>query len=149
MMMKVSEHFKWSRSLLARLVPTHRCRPILPLSIGLLLVLHLLVGTNRSIHQPSLSVNKQTNTSADQVMTQIELPPYHRPRSPLDLVAIEIIFGRLFEAFRCTSQAAGTGSSIGGDTQPLKKKRAPMLRSILVPRYPIILYLAVVDRSAY
>jgi hypothetical protein len=67
-------------------------------------------------------------------MTQIELPPYHEPRSHLDLVAIEIIFGHLFKAFRRTSQAAGTGSSAGGDTQPLKMKRIPMLRSILVPR---------------
>jgi hypothetical protein len=41
-------------------------------------------------------------------MTQIELPPYRGPRSPLDLVAIEIIFGRLSEAFRHASQAAGT-----------------------------------------
>jgi hypothetical protein len=56
-------------------------------------------------------------------MTQIELPPYRRPRSPLDLVTIEIIFWRLFEAFQRTSQAAGTESSAGGDTQPLKKKK--------------------------
>jgi hypothetical protein len=35
----------------------------------------------------------------DKVMTQVELPPYHRPCSPLDLVAIEIIFGCIFEAF--------------------------------------------------
>jgi hypothetical protein len=32
-------------------------------------------------------------------MTQIEIPPYHRHRSPLDLVAIEIIFGHIFEVF--------------------------------------------------
>jgi hypothetical protein len=48
-------------------------------------------------------------------MTQIELPLYRRPRSPLDLVAIEINFGHLFEAFRHTSQAAGTRLSAGGD----------------------------------
>jgi hypothetical protein len=78
-------------------------------------------------------------------MTQIELPPYHGPWSPLDLVAIKIISGRLFEAFRRTSQAAGTRSSTGGDNQHLKKKHALMLKSILAPRYPIILYLAVVD----
>jgi hypothetical protein len=36
---------------------------------------------------------------ADQVMTQVELPPIHRPHSPLDLVAIEMIFGRIFNAF--------------------------------------------------
>jgi hypothetical protein len=67
--------------------------------------------------------SKQTKFLTDQVMIQIELPPYCRPRSPLDLVAIEIIFRRLFEAFRRTSQAIGTGSSAGGDTQPLKKKK--------------------------
>jgi hypothetical protein len=37
---------------------------------------------------------------ADQVMTQVELPPYRGPHSPLDLVAIEFIFGRIFEAFQ-------------------------------------------------
>jgi hypothetical protein len=63
------------------------------------------------------------------------------PRGPLNLVAIEIIFGRLFEAFRCTSQAVSTGSSAGGDAQPLMKKHVPNLRSILGPRYLMILYL--------
>jgi hypothetical protein len=52
----------------------------------------------------------------------------------MDLVAIEIIFGHLFEAFQCTSPVVGAGSSSGGDTQPLKKKRALMLKSILAPR---------------
>jgi hypothetical protein len=32
-------------------------------------------------------------------MTQIELPPYRGPRSPLDVDAIEIIFGHIFEVF--------------------------------------------------
>jgi hypothetical protein len=49
-------------------------------------------------------------------MTEIELPPYRRPQCPLDLVTIEIIFGHLFEAFQCASQAAGTGSLAGDDT---------------------------------
>jgi hypothetical protein len=40
---------------------------------------------------------KQDNAMADQVI--IELPLYHGPRSPLDIVAIKHIFGRLFEAF--------------------------------------------------
>jgi hypothetical protein len=43
--------------------------------------------------------HKLTMSSADQVMTQIELPPYREPRCPLDLVTIEIIFGCLFETF--------------------------------------------------
>jgi hypothetical protein len=34
----------------------------------------------------------------DQVI--IELPPYHGPRSPLDIVVVEHLFWRLFEAFR-------------------------------------------------
>jgi hypothetical protein len=40
---------------------------------------------------------KQDKVVADQVI--IELPSYHGPRSPLDIVAVEHIFGRLFEAF--------------------------------------------------
>jgi hypothetical protein len=35
----------------------------------------------------------------DKVMTQVELPPYCGPRSPLDLVVINIVFGCIFEAF--------------------------------------------------
>jgi hypothetical protein len=49
---------------------------------------------------PIISMRRQTKTSTIQVITQIELPPYRGPKSPLDLVAIEIIFGCLFEAFR-------------------------------------------------
>jgi hypothetical protein len=48
---------------------------------------------------PTVPKRKQTKTSTNQVMTQIKLPPYRGPWSPLDLVAIEIIFGHLFEAF--------------------------------------------------
>jgi hypothetical protein len=40
---------------------------------------------------------KQDQASTDQVI--IELPLYRRPQSPLDLVAVEHIFGCLFEAF--------------------------------------------------
>jgi hypothetical protein len=55
-------------------------------------------GQKRKCPPPSLK-RKQSKPPADQVMTQIELPPYREPRSLLDLVTIEIIFGRLFEAF--------------------------------------------------
>jgi hypothetical protein len=48
---------------------------------------------------PTIPKCKQIKTLAYQVMTQIELPPYRGPRSPLDLVAIDIIFEHLFEAF--------------------------------------------------
>jgi hypothetical protein len=67
-------------------------------------------------------------------MTQIEVPPYHEPQSPLDLVVVEIIFRCLFEAFRHASQAARTGASIGDDTQPSKKAHAPSLKKMLVPK---------------
>jgi hypothetical protein len=48
---------------------------------------------------PPVPKRKCALPSSDQVMIQIELPPYHGPHSPLDLVSIEIIFGRLFKAF--------------------------------------------------
>jgi hypothetical protein len=76
--------------------------------------------------------HKQSKPPADQVMTHIELPPYCGPRSPLDLVVVDIIFGLLFEAFQHASQAAGTGASAGDDTQPLKKAHTPSLKKMLV-----------------
>jgi hypothetical protein len=77
---------------------------------------------------------KQALPLADQVMIQIELPPYRGPRSPLDLVTIEIIFGRLFEAFRRISQATSTGILADDDIPPWKKMHQPPLKKILVPR---------------
>jgi hypothetical protein len=56
-------------------------------------------GGHKQKRPPIIPKHKQTKTLVDQVMTQIELPSYRGPRSPLNLVAIEIIFGRLFEAF--------------------------------------------------
>jgi hypothetical protein len=50
--------------------------------------------------------HKHDKAVNDQVI--IELPPYHRPRSPLYIVVVEHIFGRLFEAFRHISQAMMT-----------------------------------------
>jgi hypothetical protein len=67
-------------------------------------------------------------------MTQIELPPYRGPCSPLDLVTIEIIFGSFFETFRRVSQDAGTGTSTGDNIPPRKKMRQPPLKKILMPR---------------
>jgi hypothetical protein len=55
----------------------------------------------------------------DQVMFQVELPTYHRTHSALDLVAIEIIFGRIFKAFRQMSQAIATGDAPAIDDKPL------------------------------
>jgi hypothetical protein len=36
---------------------------------------------------------------ADHVMSQVELLPYHRPHSPLYLVASKFVFTHVFEAF--------------------------------------------------
>jgi hypothetical protein len=90
-------------------------------------------GGHKRKRLPIIPKHKQIKTSTDQVMTQIELPPYRGSWSPLDFVVIEIIFWHLFEAFRRTSQATRIGSSAGHDAQPLKKC-APMLKSILAPR---------------
>jgi hypothetical protein len=51
-------------------------------------------------------------------MSQIELPTYRGPHSPLDLIVVEIIFGRLFEVFQRISQTTGTDTLAGNDTQP-------------------------------
>jgi hypothetical protein len=67
--------------------------------------------------------HKQPLPSTYQVIMQIELPPFHGPHSPVDLVTIEIIFGRLFEAFRHTSQTNAASTSVGDDTRPHKKPR--------------------------
>jgi hypothetical protein len=91
------------------------------------------VGGRRHKRPPSIPKWKQALPSIDQVMIQIELPPYCGPRSPLDLVAIEIIFGCLFELFQRISQATSTGTSAGDDIPPRKKLRQPLLKKILVP----------------
>jgi hypothetical protein len=67
-------------------------------------------------------------------MTQVEVPPYRGPRNPLDLVAIEIIFGRIFEAFRYISQDAAAGATVDADDRPQKKSHRPPLRKVLAPR---------------
>jgi hypothetical protein len=48
---------------------------------------------------PAATKQNKSILQDDQVMTHIELPPYCDPHSPLDLIAIEIIFGCIFEAF--------------------------------------------------
>jgi hypothetical protein len=89
-------------------------------------------GQKRKCPLPALKC-KKSKSLVDQVMTQIELTLYHGPRSPLDLVAVEIIFWHLFEAFRHTSHTVGAGTSAGGAAQPAKKIREPPLKSILAP----------------
>jgi hypothetical protein len=76
----------------------------------------------------------------DKVMTQVELPPFRGPRSPLDLVAIEIIFGCIFEAFRQMSPAAAAGAKPADDDKSLLKRRhqVMMAKKMQAPRYSCI-----------
>jgi hypothetical protein len=84
-----------------------------------------------------LASKRKTTTSSDQVIT--ELPSYHGSRNRLNLVAVNLAFRRLFEAFQHVSQAIRTDTMAGADTQPAKKPRAPSMRRILAPKYVIIL----------
>jgi hypothetical protein len=59
-----------------------------------------LVGGRMHKRPPSVPKRKQAVSSVDQVIIQIELPPYRGPHSSLDLIIIEIIFEHLFEVFR-------------------------------------------------
>jgi hypothetical protein len=52
-----------------------------------------------------------------------------------DIVVVDHIFGRLFEAFRHISQAARTDTPAGDDAQPSKRAQAPSLKQLLVPKY--------------
>jgi hypothetical protein len=68
-----------------------------------------------------------------------ELFPHHVPQSLLGLVAVKIVFGRLFKAFQRTTLAARIDTSAGADTQPVKRLWAPPIRRMLAPRYVIVL----------
>jgi hypothetical protein len=83
---------------------------------------HVMLGTKR----------KQDKPPAGQVI--IELPPYHGPRSPLDLVIVEHIIGRLFEAFQHISQAARTGTFAGDDAPSSKRARTLSLKRMIAPK---------------
>jgi hypothetical protein len=84
-----------------------------------------------------LASKRKTTTSSDQVIT--ELPSYHGSRNQLNLIAVNLAFGRLFEAFQHISQAIRTDATAGADTQPAKKPRAPSMRRILAPKYVMLL----------
>jgi hypothetical protein len=73
-------------------------------------------------------------------MTQVELPPYRTPRSPLDLVVVKIIFGCIFEAFHQISQVVAAGAASADDNKPLERFHRPPLKKALMPRYLCILY---------
>jgi hypothetical protein len=90
-------------------------------------------GSRGRKHPTTTRLNKPI-LQVDQVMTQVALPLYHGPRSPLDLVAIKIIFGHIFEVFRCISQATTAGAMTTDDDRPPKRSHQPSLRKLLVPR---------------
>jgi hypothetical protein len=82
--------------------------------------------------QPPIAAKQPISVPhVDQVTTQVELPPFHELCSPLDMVAIEIVFGCIFEAFRQMSQAAAE------DDKWLQKKCHWIpLKKKLALRYP-------------
>jgi hypothetical protein len=84
-----------------------------------------------------LASKRKITTSSDQVIT--ELSSYHLSRNRLNLVSVNLAFGRLFEAFQHISQAIRTNATAGADTQPDKKTWAPSMRRILAPRYVMLL----------
>jgi hypothetical protein len=96
------------------------------------------LGSSQPKKKRVLLVSKHKQpTPSDQVTT--ELLPHHVPQSPLGLVVVKLIFGCLFEAFQCLTQAARTDTSAGADTQPAKRLRVPPMRRMLAPRYVTIL----------
>jgi hypothetical protein len=84
-----------------------------------------------------LASKRKTTTTFDQVIT--ELPSYHGSHNRLNLVTVNLAFGRLFEVFQHASQAIRTDTTAGADTQPAKKPRESSMKRILAPKYVIIL----------
>jgi hypothetical protein len=119
-----------SRDLMA---PTARCggsttvssvEPSAPNSINSAIALS--AGRHGHMRPPPATKQNIPIPQIDQVMNQVDLPPYRGPCSPLDSVAIKIIFGRIFEAFQQISQAATID-----DDKPKKKMRCLPLKKML------------------
>jgi hypothetical protein len=84
-----------------------------------------------------LASKRKQRVPSDQVTT--ELFPHHAPHCSLGLVAIKLVFGRLFDALQRITQATGIDTSAGADTQPIKRLRVPLMRRMLASRYVIVL----------
>jgi hypothetical protein len=99
-------------------------------------VLCIVPSSGKRGRKRSPPVTKQSKqiTSADQVMFQVELPPYRGPHSSLDLFAIEIIFGRIFEAFQQISQAVVASATSADASRPMKRVCHPPLKKALMPQ---------------
>jgi hypothetical protein len=88
-------------------------------------------GPSKKKHLVLASKRKQP-TPSDQVTTK--LFPRHAPRCSMGLVAVKLVFGRLFEAW-----ATRIDTSARADTQPAKRLRTPPMRRMLAPRYVTVL----------
>jgi hypothetical protein len=80
-----------------------------------------------------LASKRKQLAPSDQVTT--ELFPHHAPRCSLGLVAVKLIFGRLFDALQHLTQAIEINTSAGANTQPAKRLWAPPMRRMLAPKY--------------
>jgi hypothetical protein len=86
----------------------------------------LVLASKRKQHAPS-----------DQVTTK--LFSHHVPHCSSNLVTVKLVFGSLFEALQCLTQATQIDTSARADTQPAKSLWAPPMRKMLAPRYVTVL----------
>jgi hypothetical protein len=84
-----------------------------------------------------LASKRKQPAPSDQVTT--ELFPHPAPCCSLGLVAVKLVFGRLFEALQCPTQATQIDTSAGADTLPAKRFWAPSMRKMLAPMYVTVL----------
>jgi hypothetical protein len=84
-----------------------------------------------------LASKRKLTVPFDQVTT--ELFPHHAPHCSLGSVVVKLVFGHLFEVLQRLTQAARIDTSVGADTQPAKRLRAPPMRRMLTPRYVTVL----------
>jgi hypothetical protein len=68
-----------------------------------------------------------------------ELFSHHASRCSLGLVAVKLVFGCLFEALQCLTQAAKINTSAVADIQLAKRLQAPPMRRMLALKYVTIL----------
>jgi hypothetical protein len=93
-------------------------------------------GPSKKKHLVLASKRKQP-APFDQVTTELFL---HRvPHCSPGLVAVKLVFERLFEALKCPTQAAKIDTSTGADIQPAKRLRSPPMRKMLAPRCVTVL----------
>jgi hypothetical protein len=89
-------------------------------------------ASSPQVCNPRIAVRQSDHSHhAAQVTSHIELPPYQRPQSSLDLVPSEIVFGRMLEA---KTDAA----PVGDDNHPPKRThKVPTAKKIVVAKYVI------------